>query len=517
MRRRQRAALAALVAVGVIGAGCSAGPDVRTESAERDAGATQPTVTAEPAPSAPDPTDTGAATSEPGDLGDPRDPSTSAGDDLFEDLGSTDLDVQSYDVQLAYVPDTATITGTVDIVTLVTRPVDVLALDAATLRVESVTVDGATATYDHTGTELLIDAPATLTPGTAVVVSIEYLDADHGESHPAAKMPTGWYPTPDGSYVLNEPDGARSWLPSNDHPSDKATWHFEITVPDGVTAVANGRLVEQRADPAGTTWVWEQVEPMATYLVQLLTGDYVVLDGGMAGDTPLTNVVLRSDAERMQRYFDMTAEQIAFFETMFGPYPLQQYGLAFTDSVPGLAMETQGRSMFSRQDFTVGESGFPGTADWTAHMLLAHELAHQWFGNAVSPADWSDLWLNESFATYGQWLWLDHADQQDLDNVAQQNLNIRQVTTEPTGAPTSDNLFGYERYDGGAVVVHALRREIGDDAFFALLQHWVADNVGTSRSTADFIALAETTAGRDLTAFFDEWLFATSLPTAFPG
>ena len=229
-----------------------------------------------------------------------------------------------------------------------------------------------------------------------------------------------------------------------------------------------------------------------------------------AGTVPLTNVALRDDVARMQPYFELTDDQLAFFEPLFGPYPLDRYGLAFADSVPGLAMETQGRSLFSRHDFQ-------GTIDPTAQMFLAHELAHQWFGDAVTPADWSDLWLNESFATYAQWLWLDHAGVESLDSVTSRMLAARQSGGEPTGEPSVHNLFGFERYDGGAVVVHALRREIGDDAFFALLQRWVADNDGTSRTTEDFEALANDVAGRDLAAFFATWLDAPTLPPAYPG
>jgi len=282
-------------------------------------------------------------------------------------------------------------------------------------------------------------------------------------------------------------------------------------VGEGLTAVANGHLVEQRPGAGTTTWVWEQREPMATYLVQLLVGDYEIVDGGTAGTVPLTHVALRQDVARIQPYFDVTDDQLAFFEPLFGPYPLDQYGLAFAPSAGGLAMEMQGRSMFSRDDFS-------GVLDDRAHFFLSHELAHQWFGDAVTPADWSDLWLNESFATYGQWLWLDHVGIESLDSVTSRMLAARQFPgIDATGRPTVGNLFGFERYDGGAVVVHALRREIGDDAFFTLLQRWVADNDGASRTTEDFTALAAEVAGRDLTTFFATWLDGRSLPPTYPG
>ena len=274
--------------------------------------------------------------------------------------------------------------------------------------------------------------------------------------------------------------------------------------------MANGELLEQRAGPEGDTWVWEQREPMATYLVQVLTGEYQILDHGVAGSVPIVDVALADDVEQMAPYFDLTDDQLAYFEPLFGPYPLDRYGLAFTESFSGLAMETQGRSLFSRDDFP---GGSPGVLQ---QLLLSHELAHQWFGNAVTPADWADLWLNESFATYAQWLWLDHAGVFPLETQARSNLAFRQDFDESTGEPSVENLFGFERYDGGAVVLHALRLEIGDEAFFTLLQRWVAENDGTSKRTADFTALAAEVAGHDLTAFFDTWLFAEDVPDDYP-
>ena len=213
----------------------------------------------------------------------------------------------------------------------------------------------------------------------------------------------------------------------------------------------------------------------------------------------------------MQPYFDRTAEQLEFFEEHFGPYPFDHYGLAFADSSPGVAMEMLGRSMFARDDFR-------GSVDELTEILQSHELAHQWFGDSVTPARWEDLWLNESFATYGQWLWLDHAGYGDLEETAAAVLRFRQEPGDPTGDPSSaDSLFGFERYDGGAVVLHALRRELGDGAFFTLLRRWAAENAGTSRTSDDFEALAATVA--DATSARSSATGSTprSSPPRFPG
>jgi aminopeptidase N len=513
----------AVVAVVVATAACS-DAGVHTESARDRSADTEPPPAAEPPPTSEPPASDPPATEPPATDPPATEPpastslsegeaSDSAGDSLLPDLGSADLDVQEYDVRLTYDPDSRQLNGTVTISTAVARAVDELILDAGELTVETVTLAGAATEFEHRDGELIIDAGDGMVgptpPNEPVELAITYRD-EAGAVPSGGLSPEGWFPTDTGSFVLNEPDGAHTWMPANDHPSDKATWRFELTVPDGTAAIANGHLVEQRQGRGRDTWVWEQREPMATYLVQLLTGNYKVVDGGTAGDTPLVNVALRRDVERMQTYFDLTDDQIAFFEPLFGPYPLDQYGLAFTESFSGLAMETQGRSLFSRDDFTAAEPGL------IQQLLLSHELAHQWFGNAVTPADWSDLWLNESFASYAAWLWLDHVGLWDLDEQAEANLQQRQSPTEPTGTPTRENLFGYERYDGGAVVVHALRGQLGDDAFFELLARWVADNDGTSRTTADFIALAEEISGQQLDEFFDTWLYADALPPEYP-
>jgi aminopeptidase N len=275
-----------------------------------------------------------------------------------------------------------------------------------------------------------------------------------------------------------------------------------------VTAVANGGLERHTSDADGETWVWQEARPMATYLIQLLTGDYELIDGVGPHGLPLLHAVLRSDRTAMQPFFDVTAQQVAYFEQWFGPYPLDRYGLAITDSDSGLAMETQERSMFSRDDLGGGELRF------AQQLLLSHELAHQWFGDAVTPARWRDIWLNESFATYGQWMWLEHAGLGSVEQSAEAALQMRGSGSSAT--PTLEDLFGFNSYDGGAVVLQALRRTVGDDDFFTILRRWVADYNGTSRTTEEFIALAEEITGQDLAAFFDTWLFAADLPARFP-
>ena len=468
---------------------------------------TLPTVTLPPSPT----TDPGASDDPSPDPTDP--PATDpdgVGDELFPTLGNPGIDVQDYDVNLTYDPALDTIEGSVTLTVTLTEDRDEITLDSVGLDVELVAIDGAPADFAVEDVELRITPAAPLADGSTVEIAIDYSGAPDAETS-VVGIPNGWFHTDGGSYVLNEPDGARTWVPSNDHPSDKATWTFEVTVPTGLTVVANGSLVSTTPGPDGDTWVWRQAEPMTTYLVQLLTGDYELIEGTGPNGLPLVSAILRDDVKLMQPFVDTIDDQIAFFEQWFGPYPLDRYGISMSDSFPGLAMETQGRSLFSRDDFSSGSLGY------LEELLLSHELAHQWFGDAVSPATWGDIWLNESFATYGQWMWMEEAGQADLETDAEFALEGRATGGgRPTGDPAVGDLFGFNSYEGGAVVLHALRLTIGDDAFFGLLRQWVIDNDGTSRTTDDFIALAEEMTKTDLTEFFDTWLFASKLPRSFP-
>ncbi|MEX0848191.1 MAG: M1 family metallopeptidase, partial [Ilumatobacteraceae bacterium] len=429
------------------------------------------------------------------------------GDELFPSLGNPGIDVVDYAVRLRYDPQLDAIDGSVSITIAATEQRDSFTLDAVGLDIGAVAVDGVDAEFAPEDVELRITPDQPLTPGRRLVVDIAYSGTpDAGSS---SVLPSGWFHTDGGSYVLNEPDGARTWLPSNDHPSDKASWTFEITVPTGMAAVANGALQATTPGPDGDTWTWRQDDLMPTYLVQLLTGDYQIIETTGPNGLPIVSAILRRNVVGAQAYIDAIPEQIDFFDDVFGPYPLDRYGIAVTDSFAGLAMETMGRSMFSNQDLD-------GTVGFLSELLLSHELVHQWFGDAVTPARWQDIWLNESFATYGQWLWFDHTGRATLADQASRALAGRRGAGAATGRPGADDLFGYNSYDGGAVVLQALRDTIGDDAFFTVLQRWVAENNGTSRTTEDFIALAEDVSDTDLTSFFDTWLFAAEVPTAYP-
>ena len=477
-------------------AACASDPGVRSQHAD----SVPPTTSA--GPTSTDPAPITWPTGPPDNGASGADGADGVGDTLFPALGNPGLDVSHYTVELTYDAE-GQVEGVVAIDLRLTEDRETITLDSLGPQVSAVTLAGRALPFSPEPPELLIDIPDSAA-GTALELVVRYT------VHPASAssgvgVEVGWIATPGGSYVLNEPDGAHTWLPCNDHPSDQATFTFRITVPEGTSAVANGALVERTASAGTATFVWEEQRPMATYLIQLLTGDYEIVEAAGPAGLPLVSAVLAADRPSAQPALDLIGEQIAFFTEVLGPYPLDRYGIAITDSVPGLAMETQERSMFSRDDVL---GPFPPSD------LFAHELAHQWFGNAVTPERWIDIWLNESFATYAAWMWMEHSEVATVEMMADLALDSRYPSA--TGRPTVDEMFGYNSYDGGAVVLHALRGEIGDDAFFALLRRWVADNNGTAQGTEDFIALAEEVAGRPLGEFFDAWLYAEVVPSSYP-
>ncbi len=483
--RRLRAAAAVVVALVLVGVGCG----------DDDEPASPTTTTA--------PTDAATSTTAPTGPGGADVLPTGLDDPLYPDLGAPGIDVQHYDVDLTIDEELAA-SGTVTLTIEATEDLVQVPIDARSLVVEAVTLDGEDVAFTQEEPELLVRPDAPLVAGTTFDLAVTY--ADDPEIHPEAdRLGPGWIIAEDGSYsyTVNEPEATRDWLPSLDHPSDKATWRFSLTPPEGAVAIANGVPTERPDEGDDGPWVWEVDQPMATYLAQVLVGDWEVLERPTDGDVRRIDALLTDEVDAHEALVDSVDAQLAFLESVFGPYPFPAYGVAVVDQDLGLAIEQQTRSLFS--------------ADAASPDVGVHELGHQWFGDSVTPARWSDVWLAESFATYAEWLWAEDqggptAREQATDALAQR----REDGGPPTDDPTVETLFGFNVYEGGAAVVEALRLEIGDDAFFTLLRRWQADFAGTSATTEDFTALASEVAGRDLDGFFADWLSAAELPDELP-
>lgn len=435
------------------------------------------------------------------------------GDSYFPDLGNGGYDVAHYDLAIRYDPASSDIAATAVVNAIATENLTRLNLDLEGLDVGAVTVDGEVAEVEREANELIITPASVLEAGASFTVAVDYSGTPVTSDETGGPGNPGWFRTPEGAiYVLAEPDGARTWFPANDHPLDKATFTITVAVPDGLEVASNGQLISNPDDPDGVgedgyrAWRWEMDDPMATYLATVAVGDFQIQRTETADGTVIRNFFLPESYDQAVADFASTNDMMEYFVSVFGPYPFDEYGVVTVPAFIGGALETQTMSVF-------GANAVDGRG--TVEPIVAHELAHQWFGNSVSPADWRDIWLNEGFATYAEWLWEAHRypERQTVDDIATGTSRQLGELLGPIDDPGPDNLFPLTVYVRGALTLHAVRTEVGDDAFFELLRRWAEDNQNGHGSTAEFIALAEEVSDQSLGDLFDAWLSDPTIPT----
>jgi aminopeptidase N len=424
------------------------------------------------------------------------------GDPYFPRYGNGGYDVGGYDLKLTYAPASGQLDGTATITATATQDLSAFNLDLVGLVAGKVTVDGRAATSKAVGGELVVTPAAGVVKGRAFTVVVEY--GGRPQAFASETLGTGgWLRTTDGAVALGQPESASTWFPVNDHPSDKATFTLAMTVPDGLEVLSNGVPGARATDAGQTTWRWAESKPLASYLAFVAIGQYRVRTSTHDGKPMITAIpdALPADGPAA-RSLDRTGEVADFLATQFGPYPFDSYGgVVVDDDRVSYALETQSRPVY-------GNVFFASSPNIT---VVVHELAHQWYGDSVALARWQDIWLNEGFATYAEWLWQEH----EGDRTAQQSFDRVYSGfnwSVPTGDPGPERLFGDAVYQRGAMVMHALRRTIGDPAFFALLKSWAAEHRDGNVRTDDFIAAAERAAGKDLGDFFEAWLFGKVKP-----
>ncbi|MGK5629826.1 M1 family metallopeptidase [Streptomyces sp. URMC 123] len=444
-----------------------------------------------------------ATTPPPGALG--------IGDELFPHLGNPGYDVLAYDIALAYTGDNrAPLEAVTRISARATAPLRRLNLDFTRGTVRSVGVNGRPARFRTVGEDLVITPAVAVPEGAPARITVRHTSDPVGEGG-------GWLRTKDGLAMANQADAAHRVFPCNDHPSDKAMFTFRVTTPRGITAVTNGL-------PAGpphtrgprTTWTYRTHHPMATELAQVSIGRSAVPRRTGPGGLPLRDVVPAADRKALEAWLAKTPEQMAWLERRLGPYPFETYGLLVADARTGFELETQTLSLFERGLFTD-----PRYPEWYVDSIMIHELAHQWFGNSVSPARWSDLWLNEGHATWYEALYADEAGARrlvDRMREAYRKSDGWRAEGGPPAAPARPEegrrhgIFRPGVYDGGALVLYALRQRVGPEAFEDLQRLWVLRHRDGVARTADFVDLACAVAGADLRDFLRPWLLGERTP-----
>jgi aminopeptidase N len=429
------------------------------------------------------------------------------GDSYYPALGNGGYDVQHYTLDLDYEVEANFLTGTATLEAIATSDLSAFNLDLAGMHIGTITVNEAEADYSRSGTELTITPAEALAEGDSFTVVITYEGLPQPVRPEAIPVQMGWNHLIDGAYVASEPVGASSWYPVNEHPLDKATYTIEVTVPEAYVVAANGLLAETLDAGETITYVWEHAYPAASYLVSVAIGDFVLEAQEGPDGLPIRNYFPPDLAEDAAYDFGRTDEMIALFNDLFGPYPFEAYGVVVADANLGFALENQTLSLFGRPAVD-GERG--------NEEVVAHELAHQWFGNSVSLSDWSDIWLNEGFATYAQKLWLDHTDGAERFENEMRGiyafLKRMEEVLPPPGAPQPDDLFNVSVYIRGAMTLHALRARIGEEAFFEFVRTYYDTYAYGNATTPDLIAIAEDISGEELDDFFQAWLYEQALP-----
>ncbi|MGW1895369.1 M1 family metallopeptidase [Streptomyces sp. NPDC002004] len=432
------------------------------------------------------------------------------GDPYYPASGNGGYDVSHYDLRLRYQPQTDLLQGTATILATTTQDLSRFDLDFG-LKVSEVRVNGRKAAFTTAGShELQITPAAGLPKGTPVTVVVRYADKP---SQVKIDGWTAWARTPDGGVAAQEPDSAAWWFPSNDHPLDKATYDVSVAVPDGNQAISNGTLQSTSSKLGWTTYNWRSNKPQATYLATLAVGKFDITTDTTADGLPVVNAYskdLGDNAGAAKASVERTPEVVEWLESVFGPYPFSAVGGYVPNVTSGFAVETQTRPFYSPRQFASGANV----------SVVVHELAHQWYGDSVSVHGWNDIWNNEGFARYAQWLWSEKEGegtaQQLADYVYAQHPADDPFWKVKPGDPGVDNQFDIAVYDRGALAIQALRDKVGDKTFFKILKGWPQQRAGGNAQVGDFVAYAQKVSGTSLVSLFDTWLYEPAKPAAAP-
>ncbi len=429
----------------------------------------------------------------------------------FPDHGDPTYRTESYDLRLDYDPPRQMLDGVARVTASATdHPPDPSGFGfdlSRALTAQDVRVDGAPAPFTRRGGKLRVAPARVPRPGQRFVTEIRYTGSPKPVHSPFGDI--GWDytdSTPPGVLVASQPTGAPSWYPCNDRPSDKASYRIAVTVPDDFHVAANGVLTDRTpAGGARTTWTYEHSGPMASYLASVNIGRFAFSEQRGA-PVPIRNVYPERLSAAFAHDFERQPQMMRFFEELFGPYPFEVYGAVVVDTELDEPVENQTLAIFGTNHVD-GRRG--------SERLVAHELAHHWFGNCVSLSDWRHIWLNEGFARYCEWLWSEYCGDRPCRDLAAHDLHqlAHDLHRVRLGDPGPRRIFDDRVYARGACTLQALRETIGDEDFFRVARAWPDTYRHGSAGTQEFIALAERCTGRQLGPLFHQWLYEKRLPS----
>jgi aminopeptidase N len=422
-------------------------------------------------------------------------------DPYLPDHGDAGYHAEHYDLELDYRLGAGRLDGRARITAVALAALTRFTLDLAPFKVARVQLNGKPTRFVHRGHKLTVYGR--IPAGRRFTVDLRYV----GNPEPIRTQhwgELGWDHLTDGVLVASQPVGAPSWFPCNDRPGDKATYRIAVTTSSPYQVVANGNLTDGRVGASTTTWVYEQPEPMAPYLAAVQIGRYEVVEHADER-VPIRAVLPARLATTFAYDFGRQGEMMIAFERMFGPYPFGSYTVVVTDDDLDIPIEAQSLSTFGANHVD-GRRG--------AENLVAHELAHQWFGNSLTVADWRHIWLNEGFATYAEWLWSEVSGGPAADaHAAHWHARLAVHRSNIAIAnPGVDRMFDPTVYKRGGLALHALRTKIGDPAFFALLRSWVAEHQHGTVTTDDFREQARRFSPGPIDDLITAWIDRPDLP-----
>ncbi|MGH3321933.1 MAG: M1 family metallopeptidase [Streptosporangiaceae bacterium] len=433
------------------------------------------------------------------------------GDPYFPLYGNGGYNVRHYLLDAKYNPSTDHLSGTATLHATATNDLYRFDLDLVGLTVHSIVINGKRARWQRTHHELIVTPQRKLKDGEPFVAVIRYEGVPKSYEIPSLGIPSGFLRSDDGAVVAGEPEVAARWYPVNDHPQDKATYTFNVTVPKGLTVVSNGRLLTHYTRAGWTTWRWVATEPLASYLATATIGKFDTTSYTTDDGIPVFDAVDPDLHGIAKNALAKEPEVIDFLESRFGAYPFHALG-GVVDDYPELyfALENQTRPIYSKYFFE------PGNHPEEVYVIV-HELAHQWYGDSVSVHTWKNIWLNEGFAAYAEWLWSGHtheeSPQQVFDFLYVDHPADDDFWDNKTANPGVENLFDNDStYTRGAMALQALRMTVGDKAFFQILRQWQDQYAGSTGSTRQFTALAEKVSGQRLDGLFQQWLYEEGKP-----
>ena len=438
------------------------------------------------------------------------------GDRLYPELGNGGYDVQRYDFSLD-IDREWFVRATAEITLVPSVDLAIFNLDLSGLDVDGVEVAGfQDVRFERIGRELIIELGSIAPAGVPIDVLVRYSGTPQSVPADAVPFRPGWQLGDDVGYLFSQPDGAQSLFPVNDHPRDRADVELTVTAPAGMEVVSGGEV----ASEMGSTVVWEMAD-IAPYLIPLGIGDFTLVSDqvvdGVRYDVWVSDDLAEAPAIDV---FEIQPEIVAFFEERFGPYPFDRAGALIVDDQLGAALETQTIPTYTAVSMQWGE------------VVIAHELAHQWFGDSIALEQWDDIWLNEGLSTFAHWIWLEESrgtDRYDSEvESAYRSLSGLQLVANgvepdeavdrvreafpPPDDPRPADLFNRSVYERGGLTFVALRDAVGDERIFELLRAYTARYSGETISTEAFLVLVDEVLGDESRRLVESWVLDVDIP-----